>query len=164
MAAFERCIECLIIRDEALENWAEIGLSDAELENETPMAMCSEHTKLQVTIEQMVDIKPHPNAHSLDVAMVGQHRVVTGRHYVDGQWGYYIPEGAVVPNLLAEEMELLGLLDGPDRNIVKARKMRGILSEGLFYGFGLEGTLDAIPPYEAGQNMTDRLGVTFVAI
>lgn len=165
MAAFERCVRCDVMRTHVLLDQArETGLTVDELDKELPMAFCTLHNLPEVTIEQMVNITPHPNAHSLDVAMVGQHRVVTGRHYLEGQFGYYIPEGAVVPDLLAEEMELLGLLDGPKRNVVKSRKMRGILSEGLFYGFGLEGTLDAPKPWEAGQNVTEALGITFALL
>lgn len=84
-----------------------------------------------VTIEQ-VEILPHPNADALELARIGGYRacVEKGR-YETGDWVMYIPEQAVLPPELIEELGLEGRLAGKDKNRVKAIKLRGELSQGI---------------------------------
>jgi hypothetical protein len=104
-------------------------------------------------------------------AKVCDHSVVVGNHYDDGVLGIFIPEGAIVPDKLAEEMWIKGKLAGKKKNRVKSRKIGGSVSEGLFYGsrffimkgeekeyFGGESwNLDWIE----GQDVTEEIGVKF---
>ena len=79
-------------------------------------------------------IEPHPNADRLELAAVGGFRsVVVKGSFLDGDLAAYIPEGAVCPDWLIEELGLEGKLAGSKRNRVKAVKLRGALSQGLVY-------------------------------
>ena len=79
-------------------------------------------------------IQPHPNADRLELAAIGGFRSVVGKGtYVDGDLAAYIPEGAVCPAWVIEELGLEGKLAGSKRNRVKAVKLRGVLSQGLVY-------------------------------
>jgi hypothetical protein len=77
---------------------------------------------------------PHPLNPKLMLAQINGHHVVVGNHYDDGVLGFFIPDGAIVPDKLAEEMWVKGKLAGSKKNRVKARDMNGIRSDGLFYG------------------------------
>ena len=79
-------------------------------------------------------IEPHPNADRLELAAIGGFRSVVGKgSYVDGDLAAYIPEGAVCPQWLIEELGLAGKLAGSKHDRVKAARLRGILSQGLVY-------------------------------
>lgn len=80
----------------------------------------------------MLKIEPHNNADTLELAVVGDYRsIVRKGQFVTGDLGVYIPEGAIVPDWLIEKIGLTGKLAGPQKNRVKAMKLRGILSQGL---------------------------------
>lgn len=91
-------------------------------------------------VGKLVDLHHHPKGDNLDVGTINGHQVVVGRHYEDGQLGFFIPEGAIVPDKILAEMWLYdfekghGMLSGKRGNRVKARDMHGVKSEGLFYG------------------------------
>lgn len=79
-------------------------------------------------------IEEHPNADALELAVVGDYRsIVRKGQFRTGDLGVYIPEAALVPEWLIEELGLTGRLAGRDKNRVKAVKLRGILSQGLIY-------------------------------
>lgn len=81
-----------------------------------------------------VKIETHPNADSLEVARIGDFRAIVRKgDFGNGDHVAYIPEGAVVPADVLEEMGLTGRLAGPEKNRVKAVKLRGVLSQGLCY-------------------------------
>jgi hypothetical protein len=114
----------------------------------------------------------HPTTPSLQVAEVGGHQVVVGRHYDEGTLGIFLPDGAIVPDKLASEMRVLGKLAGKRRNRVKARDFLGVFSEGLFYGSAFfdqdvngQKTYDVGPSWNPdwieGQDVTEEIGVTF---
>lgn len=77
-------------------------------------------------------IEEHPDADSLELAVVGDYRsVVRKGAFATGDLGVYIPEGAIVPDWLIEKMGLTGMLAGKNKNRVKAVKLRGVLSQGI---------------------------------
>lgn len=79
-------------------------------------------------------IEPHNNADSLELAVVGDYRsCVRKGQFMTGDFGVYIPEGAIVPDWLIEKIGLTGKLAGPTHNRVKAMKLRGVVSQGLIY-------------------------------
>jgi len=86
------------------------------------------------TIVAPIHLKPHPTNEHLMVGEVGGHQVIVGNHYDEGTLGFFIPDGAIIPDKLAEEMWVKGKLSGKQKNRVKARTMQGVQSEGLFYG------------------------------
>lgn len=86
---------------------------------------------LKVTAEQLT-VHPHPNADALELAQVGLFRAVVAKGaYRPGDWAVYIPESALVPEGLVEELGLTGKLAGSRRNRVKAIRLRGELSQGI---------------------------------
>lgn len=100
-----------------------------------------------------LEITPHENADALDLAKVGDYLCVVKRgQYRTGDIACYIPEQSVLPDKLIEEMSLTGKLAGPDKNRVKAIRLRGVLSQGLIY--------PAQPSWNVGDDVTELLGVT----
>lgn len=104
-----------------------------------------------------IHLSDHPNDPNLQIGEVGEHQVVIGRHYYEGQLGFFIPAGMIVPDKLADEMWVLGKLAGAKHNRVKAREMRGVMSEGLFYGS--QGA-SWNPAWRAGDDVTNDVGLT----
>lgn len=100
-----------------------------------------------------IRIEPHPNADSIELAVVGAYRsVVQKGRYRDGDLVAYIPEASIVPDTLLEEMELTGKLAGAQKNRVKPIRLRGVVSEGLCY--------PARPEWTEGQDVAQELGIT----
>jgi RNA ligase (TIGR02306 family) len=61
-----------------------------------------------------VKIETHPNADALEVARIGDFRAIVRKgDFGNGDHVAYIPEGAVVPADVLEEMGLTGRLAGP---------------------------------------------------
>jgi RNA ligase (TIGR02306 family) len=85
----------------------------------------------EVKIEQL-KVFPHPNADLLEVAQVGLYRAVIGKgRFRDGDWALYVPEQAILPDELIEELGLTGKLAGSAKNRVKAVRLRQELSQGI---------------------------------
>lgn len=86
---------------------------------------------LRVTVEKLV-IRPHPNADALELAQVGLYSAVVPKGvYATGDYALYIPEQAVLPAGLIEELGLTGRLAGSGKDRVKAIRLRGELSQGI---------------------------------
>lgn len=125
----------------------------------------------QCIIARLTNLRDHPTISHLQLATVAGRQVVVGRHYDEGILGIFLPDGAVVPDKLAEEMWVKGKLAGKKGNRVKARERDGILSEGLFYGsiFWVVESEGKVynkgpswnPAWTEGQDVTAEIGVTF---
>ena len=77
-------------------------------------------------------IEEHPNADAIELARVGDYySIVRKGQFQTGDLGVYIPEAAIVPEWLLQELGLEGRLAGKQKNRVKAIKLRGVLSQGL---------------------------------
>lgn len=77
---------------------------------------------------------PHPWADTLECVQVDGFTVVVKKGlFNNGDIALYIPEQAIVPDHMLDEMGLLGALTGPGNNVVRAKKIRGVLSQGLLY-------------------------------
>ncbi|MFF2524246.1 RNA ligase (ATP) [Streptomyces liangshanensis] len=86
---------------------------------------------LRVTAETLI-IHEHPNADALELAQVGLYRAVVAKGaYRTGDIALYIPEQAVLPAALIEELGLTGRLAGRAADRVKAVRLRGELSQGI---------------------------------
>jgi RNA ligase (TIGR02306 family) len=126
----------------------------------------------KVTVEQLTEVSPHPNADVLELAQVGLYRAVVPKGvYKTGDWALYIPEGAIVPDDLLYEMNLVGRLAGKEKNRVKAIRLRGELSQGLVcrpqaidrvlggdWDHDASGRLGA--PVSSDQDFAEALGIT----
>lgn len=103
-------------------------------------------------------IEPHPNADRLELAAIGGYRCVVPKgRYQPGDLAAYIPEGAIVPDAVVAELGLEGRLAGPQKNRVKAIRLRGALSQGLVYPVRGE-KLRAMGVQE-GEDVTEALGL-----
>ena len=77
-------------------------------------------------------VENHPNADRLDIAIIGGYRAVIGKDSVeDGGLVAYIPEAAIIPDWLLDDLGLTGRLSGGKKNRVKAAKLRGVVSQGI---------------------------------
>jgi len=108
-------------------------------------------------------ICPHNNANALEIAQIfGFSCVVAKGQYRSGDMAVYIPEAAIVPDDVLDQIGLRGKLAGPDGNRVKAIKLRGALSQGLLYPApdGLV-TLPngATRRFALGDNVAEFLGI-----
>lgn len=98
-----------------------------------------------------LEIMPHPNADAIELAKVGDYvSIVKKNDFKTGDLGVYIPEQAIVPEWILQEMGLVGKLSGADKNRVKAIKLRGVLSQGLIFPVsgGPYGELKEAPNHE----------------
>ncbi|MGY4928695.1 RNA ligase (ATP) [Streptomyces sp. 900105755] len=86
---------------------------------------------LRVTAE-VLTVHEHPNADALELAQVGLYRAVVAKGvYRTGETALYIPEQAVLPAGLIEELGLTGRLAGSNADRVRAVRLRGELSQGI---------------------------------
>lgn len=100
-----------------------------------------------------VIVEPHPNADAIELARVGDFFSIIKKGYLQtGDLAVYIPEGAVVPEYIQEEVGCLGKLAGSKKDRVKASVLRGILSQGLCY--------KARDGWNIGDDMAEQLGIT----
>ena len=107
---------------------------------------------MEVTVVP-VTVETHPNADALEIARVGDYQsLVRKGQFLTGDLVAYIPEGSMLPLDLVEQMGLNGRLFGPDKNRVKAIRLRGTLSQGL--------CLAADPAWVDGQDVMELLGIT----
>lgn len=114
---------------------------------------------LRVTAEQLT-VHPHTNADALELAQVGLYRAVVAKGaYKTGDFAIYIPEQAVLPAGLIEELGLTGRLAGQDKDRVKAIRLRGELSQGIVCRPATLEGVDLAAAAEAGEDFAERLGI-----
>lgn len=99
-----------------------------------------------------IEILPHPNADLLELAKVDDYRAVVKKgEFKTGDLVAYIPEAALLPAELLLEMNLTGRLSGPEKNRLKAVRLRGEVSQGL--------VLKVRPHWKEGDDVTEELGI-----
>ncbi|NUU24910.1 MAG: RNA ligase (ATP) [Streptomycetaceae bacterium] len=114
---------------------------------------------LRVTAERLT-IHTHPNADALELAQVGLYRAVVAKgQYQDGDWAVYIPEQAVLPAALVDELGLTGRLAGADKNRVKAIRLRGELSQGIVCRPAALAGTDLAAAHADGRDFAPELGI-----
>jgi len=91
------------------------------------------------TVEK-ITIKEHPNADAIELAVVGDYvSIVRKGEFKTGDLAIYIPEAALVPQVVLEKIGLWdtendkGRLAGKNGDRVKAIRLRGIMSQGIIY-------------------------------
>jgi RNA ligase (TIGR02306 family) len=118
-----------------------------------------------VTIEEIAELKPHPNADRLLIASlkgIGFQFIVPKGNVTQKQWEVgdrclYFPLDSIVPEPILVEMNLVGKLSGGQKNRVKTIKLRGSISQGLVAPLSL---IDGLPEAErTPENITAFLGV-----
>ncbi|MFF2141421.1 RNA ligase (ATP) [Kitasatospora sp. NPDC058190] len=114
---------------------------------------------LRVTAEKLV-ILEHPNADALELAQVGLYRAVVAKGaYRTGDIALYIPEQAVLPDELIEEIGLTGKLAGARANRVKAVRLRGELSQGIVCRPAALADTDLAGAADRGEDFAELLGI-----
>ncbi|GAA1990826.1 RNA ligase (ATP) [Kitasatospora viridis] len=115
---------------------------------------------LRVTAERLT-ILEHPNADALELAQVGLYRAVVAKGaYRTGEFACYIPEQAVLPAELIEELGLTGRLAGGKADRVKAVRLRGELSQGIVCRPRALAGVDLARAAEQGTDFAQTLGIT----
>lgn len=120
-----------------------------------------------VRIIKIEAIEPIEGADRVELARVGLYRsVVPKGEYQAGELALYIPEQAIVPEELLEEIGLSGKLAGSKKNRVKAMRFRGSLSQGIvcrpkvFFPERYETESLAFDLYQKEANVAKGLGIT----
>ncbi|KOU19285.1 2'-5' RNA ligase [Streptomyces sp. WM6372] len=115
---------------------------------------------LRVTAEELT-VHEHPNADALELAQVGLYRAVVAKGaYRTGEFALYIPEQAVLPAGLIEELGLTGRLAGGAADRVKAVRLRGELSQGLVCRPRALADVDLARAAGEGTDFAELLGIT----
>lgn len=115
---------------------------------------------LRVTAERLT-VHEHPNADALELAQVGLYRAVVAKGaYRTGDRALYIPEGALLPDDLIDELGLTGKLAGPGHDRVKAVRLRGELSQGVVCSPKAVDGVDLAAAHAADRDFAGELGVT----
>lgn len=105
-----------------------------------------------VRCRHLDEVLPHPNADRLELAVVGGYRCVVGKgQFQAGELVAYLPEAAVLPAPLIEELGLTGKLAGPEKNRIHPVSLRGALSQGV--------VMKARAGWSVGQSVMEELGV-----
>lgn len=115
---------------------------------------------LRVTAE-VLTVHEHPNADALELAQVGLYRAVVAKGaFRSGEAALYIPEQAVLPDELIEELGLTGRLAGGAANRVRAVRLRGELSQGIACRPEALDGVDLAAAAVRGTDFAERLGIT----
>ncbi len=102
-----------------------------------------------VKIDQLEQI---PGADFIELAVVSDYRsIVKKGQFSVGENVVYIPEGAIVPENILQEMNLVGKLAGSQKNRVKGIRLRGCISDGLCYPVKED--------WEFGQDVKEIMGI-----
>ncbi|MDT9691583.1 RNA ligase (ATP) [Streptomyces sp. P9(2023)] len=115
---------------------------------------------LRVTAETLA-VHVHPNADALELAQVGLYRAVVAKGvYRSGDVAVYIPEQAVLPTALVDELGLTGRLAGKASDRVKAVRLRGELSQGIVCRPKALADVDLAEAAADGTDFAELLGIT----
>ena len=121
----------------------------------------------------------HPDADRLSLVQIEGYTCISaktddGKHrYQEGDFVVYIPEGAVLPEWMMKKMDFWDVnKNKPAFRYVKAKKLRGIFSQGILYPVGWDDELamqgsgsvvaneTSLLQVEEGQDVSEFLGIT----
>jgi len=102
------------------------------------------------------EVVPHPNADKLEIVQVfDDYQVVSQKGlYKPGDVAVYFPEASILPVDIQEKLGLVGLLNGPDKDRLKAIRLRGEISQGILMRSSEIGF-----KVKVGQDIAEKLGV-----
>lgn len=129
-----------------------------------------------VRVRRILAIEPHPNADAIEFALVeGYRSIVKKGQFSAGQLVVYLPESAILPDHLIQELGLWndktgkGKLAGEQGNRITAVTLRGELSQGIVMPITRELEIafshtffnfECARPLQEGDELADILGVT----
>lgn len=114
-------------------------------------------------------VEHHPDADRLSIVRIAGYLCISGKlpdgshRYKEGDYVVYIPEAAVVPEPILRALDFWGvnkktglpsgMLDGTNGDRVKARRLRGIFSQGILYPVekGPNGLFVSVPLYNGDE-------------
>ena len=89
-------------------------------------------SRFAVQLTRIRNIEPIAGADAIELAVVGDYRSVVRKDaFRPRELVIYIPEQSVLPEWLIKNLGLEGKLAGPEKNRVKAVKLRGTVSQGI---------------------------------
>lgn len=112
-----------------------------------------------VTIEEIHNLRKHPNADRLDLANLAgkDFQFVMGKdQYKNGDKVLYFPIDSLIPDEIQEKLGIQGMLSGKKKDRVKTIKLRGEVSQGVVGPISLVSDLKDNPNPE---KITEFLGV-----
>jgi RNA ligase (TIGR02306 family) len=110
-------------------------------------------SNFRVPVVKIREIESIPGADAIELAVVGDYRsVVKIGDFQPGDLAVYLPEAAIIPDNILDQLGLRGRLAGSNSNRVKAVKLRGCLSQGILYN---QFPIDA----QEGDDLQDILGI-----
>lgn len=134
-------------------------------------------------VEITQPVENHPDADRLSIVKIGGYLCISGKVELDpldentaythrysvGDKVVYVPEGALVPEYILRdgfwsEKDNKGLLAGSKGNRVKAKRLRGIFSQGLLLAVSSGDTLTneagETRSFNVGDDVSEFLGIT----
>ena len=110
-------------------------------------------SSLIVEVCEIKDIKKHPNADSLEIAIVkGWECIVPINKYKAGDVIIYIPIDAILPTELADRLNVRNYLAGINKNRVRCAKLRQEMSYGII--------MDNEGNWDIGTDVAEHYGIT----
>lgn len=114
--------------------------------------------------KERMELHPHPNADMLEIAKVGDYQLVTGKGiYSDGDEVIIIPRKSVLPEGVIRD-EFIDMLSGPNKDRVRAVRLRGESSEAITWSldnldFLTDYARDTILEVEVGTDISELLSI-----
>jgi len=106
--------------------------------------------------KEKINLFIHPNADSLELGKVGSYQVVVQKGlYKDGDEVVFAPEKSILTGQIKAEFEKY--LVGPDKDRVKAVRLRGEISTGIIIPPFL---IPNMSEFEVGVDVSEDLGIT----
>ena len=106
--------------------------------------------------KEKIELFVHPNAEALELGKVGSYQVVVQKGlYATGDEVIFAPEKSVLTGQLKSEYEKY--LSGPDKDRVKAVRLRNEISSGIIIPKNLVPNFES---YTVGVDVSEDLGIT----
>lgn len=114
-------------------------------------------SEFECPVIRVKEVLEHGNADSLEVIKIldGFQVVSQKGLYKAGDLAVYFPEASIMPVPIQEKLGLVGFLSGPDKDRLKAVKLRGELSQGILMRIS-----DLDFEVSLGEDLSEKLGVT----
>lgn len=114
-----------------------------------------------VLIKEVELVTKHPNADSLDIVKLKgfSYTLISGLdNFKIGDLCIFFPIDSVIPLPVLERMDMVGKFDRADKNCVKTKKLRGVVSQGFIITPAKFADLLPSELYD-GLNVTEALGI-----
>jgi RNA ligase (TIGR02306 family) len=105
--------------------------------------------------KEKIELFPHPNADALQIGKIGSYQVIVKLgDYNDGDEVVFAPEKSILSGVLKSEWEKY--LVGPNKDRVKAVRLRGEISSGIIIPSQFVSNFD---DFVIGEDVSEHLGI-----